>query len=96
MRVLPVRFLRDAQLDFQQIARFLSRNGASDAVVESYFERIIDRAYSIGNSPEGYPLMTKLGVGVRIVPFEHSARIAYRVTKDAVEIIRVFYGGQDL
>lgn len=96
MRVLPVRFLRDAQLDLQEIAGFLQSNGASDAIVDGYFGRIIDRANSIGNAPEGYPLMAKLGPNVRMVPFEHSAWIAYRITEDAVEIIRVFYGGQDL
>ncbi|MGO6899277.1 type II toxin-antitoxin system RelE/ParE family toxin, partial [Rhizobium ruizarguesonis] len=35
-----------------------------------------------------------LAPGLRTVPFEHSAVIAYRVTK-AVEIVNVFYGGRD-
>ena len=33
--------------------------------------------------------------GLRIVPFERSALIAYVVDADAVRIISIFYGGRD-
>ena len=33
--------------------------------------------------------------GLRTVPFERSAVIAYRVENDTVEITNIFYGGQD-
>lgn len=35
-----------------------------------------------------------LAPGLRIVPFEHSAVIAYHVA-DAVEIVNTFYGGRN-
>jgi toxin ParE1/3/4 len=36
-----------------------------------------------------------LGAGLRLVPFEKSAVIVYRVVDDSVEIVNVFYGGRD-
>lgn len=96
MKVLPVRFLADVELDLRRIASRLKRRGASELAVARYFQRIIDHAVAIASAPEGYPIMEALGPDVRIVQFEHSARIAYRVADDAVEIITVFYRGQDI
>ncbi|RWM92906.1 MAG: type II toxin-antitoxin system RelE/ParE family toxin [Mesorhizobium sp.] len=33
--------------------------------------------------------------GLRTVPFEHSAIIAYVVEGDLVRIVNIFYGGRD-
>jgi toxin ParE1/3/4 len=36
-----------------------------------------------------------LSEGLRTVPFEHSAIIAYKVETNCVRITNVFYGGRD-
>jgi toxin ParE1/3/4 len=36
-----------------------------------------------------------LEVGLRMVPFEHSAIIVYKVEANCVRIANVFYGGRD-
>ena len=33
--------------------------------------------------------------GVRLLPFERTAVIAYRVLSSEVEVINIFYGGRD-
>nr|WP_260682893.1 type II toxin-antitoxin system RelE/ParE family toxin [Rhizobium laguerreae] len=52
------------------------------------------RCRKIGDAPNGGRPRDDLAPGLRTVPFEHSAVIAYHVT-DAVEIVNVFYGGRD-
>jgi len=37
-----------------------------------------------------------LGPGLRAVGFERRATIVFRVEKDAVDIVRILYGGRDL
>jgi toxin ParE1/3/4 len=36
-----------------------------------------------------------ISLGLRTVPFEHSAVIAYAIESDAVLIVNIFYGGRD-
>ena len=33
--------------------------------------------------------------GLRIVPYGRSVVIAYQVTENTVDVVRIFYGGQD-
>ena len=52
-----------------------------------------------GNSthfPERGTRRDDLGSGLRTVGFERRATIVFRVEKDAVDIVRILYGGRDL
>lgn len=52
------------------------------------------RCRKIGDAPNGGRPRDDLEPGLRTVPFERTAIVAYRVT-DNVEITNVFYGGRD-
>jgi toxin ParE1/3/4 len=45
--------------------------------------------------PEAGPTRADLGPGVRMLPVPHRAVVAYVIGADRVEIVRVFYAGQD-
>ena len=68
---------------------FLATVGLSIAVIGQQA-----RALRIGDAPHGGRSRDDLAPGLRTVPFEASAVIAYRVGA-AVEIANVFYGGRD-
>lgn len=91
----PVRFSEEALSDLEDIFFLLIDNGAAVEVGLHYIERIRQRCATIGDAPQGYPLRPRLGPGIRLVPFERSATIVYRLSGGAVEIIRVLYGGRD-
>jgi toxin ParE1/3/4 len=46
-------------------------------------------------SPEQGRARPDLGSGLRLVPFGRSVVVVYQVVGDAIEILRIFYGGQD-
>jgi toxin ParE1/3/4 len=96
MHTLPVVFRERAYEDLFHIQVFLCANGAPFHVAEAYTDRIVSRCLKIGDAPNGYPLREELGEGIRVVPFEASATIAYRCTEKTAEVMRIFYGGQDL
>jgi toxin ParE1/3/4 len=47
------------------------------------------------DAPEQGRARPDLRQDLRIVPYGRSVVIAYQIVSNAVEIIRVFYGGQD-
>jgi toxin ParE1/3/4 len=95
MRQLPVRFREEAISDLDEVMTYLLDQGADVAVVQGFISRIRRQCEKVGDAPEGYPARSDLGPGIRIVPFERSAVIAYRIAADTVEIVNVFYGGRD-
>ncbi|QQR40309.1 type II toxin-antitoxin system RelE/ParE family toxin [Devosia rhizoryzae] len=95
MRRLPVVFREQASEDLLDIESFLFANGASYSVAKAYVDRIVAKCLNVGDLPTGYPIQERIGVGVRSVP-ENSATITYRVNEDLIEILNVYYGGQDL
>jgi len=50
---------------------------------------------AIGNAPHGGRSRDDIMPGLRTVPFEHSAVIAYIVDDGLVCIVNIFYGGRD-
>ncbi|KRB22918.1 hypothetical protein ASE05_14780 [Mesorhizobium sp. Root172] len=49
----------------------------------------------MGNAPRGGRSRDDIVPGLRTVPFEHSAVIAYVIEGDVVRIVNIFYGGRD-
>lgn len=94
MRRVKVRYRPQALADLQNIYRIISQASQSDAIASGFVRRIMDRCRKIGDARNGGRPRDDLEPGLRTVPFEHSALIAYRVL-DAVEITNVFYGGRD-
>ena len=60
-----------------------------------FVRRIRNRCERIGDAPRGGRPRDDLEPGLRTVPFEHSAVIAYRVEPDLVRVTNVFYGARD-
>lgn len=95
MRVLPVFLREEAIADLDGIFDFLTDNGASPEVAIGFVRRIRARCEKIGSVPEGGVLRPDLGPGLRMVPFERSAVVIYRVADDVVDVLNIFYGGRD-
>lgn len=95
IRRLDVEYRQSAQDDLTAIFRFIVENGASVQAALKFVLRIEERCQKIGDAPRSGRPRDDLLAGLRTVPFEHSAIIAYVVEQDAVWIANVFYGGRD-
>jgi len=95
VRRLRVEFQPEARADLVDIFRVVLRFSESNVIAERFVARIIDRCERIGNVPLGGRPRDDLQPGLRTVPFERSAVIAYAVDADRVRITNVFYGGRD-
>ena len=95
MKTLPVVLTPEAEADLDGIGLFIVGNGAHPLTAVGYLNRIRDRCRKIGLSPHGGVARDDIHPGLRMVPFEKSAVVLYRVTKDAVAIVSIIYGGRD-
>ncbi|KQO54292.1 MULTISPECIES: type II toxin-antitoxin system RelE/ParE family toxin [unclassified Methylobacterium] len=95
MRRLPVSFRPDALDDLGDIFRFVREASGSVSVAASFVRRIKFRCDRIGDAPPAGRPRDDLVSGLRTVPFERSAVIAYLVEDDRVRITNIFYGGKD-
>ncbi|CCV04026.1 conserved hypothetical protein [Mesorhizobium metallidurans STM 2683] len=94
MRRVKVTYRPQAISDLQGIYRIIAQASQSDTAASGFVQRIVARCRKIGDVPNGGRPRDDLEPGLRMVPFERTAIIAYRVT-NAVEITNVFYGGRD-
>ncbi|RWD88666.1 type II toxin-antitoxin system RelE/ParE family toxin [Mesorhizobium sp.] len=81
--------------DLDAIAAYIFESSGSGSIAISFVDRIRDRCHSIGNAPRGGRQHDDIVPGLRTVPFEHSAVIAYIVESNIVRIVNIFYGGRD-
>ncbi|WP_114390224.1 type II toxin-antitoxin system RelE/ParE family toxin [Notoacmeibacter marinus] len=95
MKRLPVFLAPTAEDDLATIGHLIIDNGADPLVAVRYLQRIRARCRTIGDSPRGGVERSDLGEGIRLVPFERSAVILYRIEDDQVLIETVIYGGRD-
>ena len=95
IRRLDVDYRPSARSDLADIFRFIVENGASVEVALKFVLRIEDRCQRIGEAPRGGRTRDDLLAGLRTVPFEHSAVIAYVIEQDTVWVTNIFYGGRD-
>jgi toxin ParE1/3/4 len=95
IRRLDVEYRQTAQYDLASIFGFLVENGAGVEVALGFVLRIEDRCQKIGDAPRIGRQRDDLLAGLRTVPFEHTAVIAYVLERDTVWITNVFYGGRD-
>jgi toxin ParE1/3/4 len=95
VRHLKVAYRPEAIADLGEIYRYVALKSQNRTVAEDFVKRIKVRCSRIGMVPEGGRPRDDLEPGLRTVPFEHSAVIAYKVEADCVRIGNVFYGGQD-
>jgi toxin ParE1/3/4 len=81
--------------DLDAVAAHIFESSGSASVAISFVDRIKGRCQSIGDAPRGGRTRGDIVPGLRTVPFERSAVIAYMIENDAVHIINIFYGGRD-
>jgi toxin ParE1/3/4 len=72
---------------------FIARDSPPAAI--AFVRRIRDHCAKLAYMPERGPSRDDLVAGIRILPFERSAVMIYRIDKDTVRILRVLYGGRD-
>ena len=94
MKEYPVVFAPEAEEDlinlYEQIAI-----AASPTVAFGYIERIEQFCSVLASVPLGGTNREDIRPGLRTIGFERRATVAYRVVKTRVEILRIFYGGQN-
>ena len=79
--------------DLQSIYRHIAAESPSNAY--RFVTAIEDRCELIVSAPLSGRLRADLRPGIRIVPFRRRVVIAYRVAGTSIDILRIFYGGQD-
>jgi len=95
MKSFPVKLLNSAIDDIEQIALFVADRSQSLKTALDFTDRIELQCQKIGDAPYGGVRKESLGKGLRMVPFEKSAVIFYKIEDETVWIINVFYGGRD-
>lgn len=95
MKRLTVRLRASAIQDLKDIYGWIASELAYPQIAEKFVDRIFDRCESLGEFPMKGRARDDLQPGIRILPFERTAIIAYRILADAVEVIAIFYGGRD-
>jgi toxin ParE1/3/4 len=95
MRHLKVTYRPEAIADLQFIFSAVLDMSRNPETARGFVGRIRARCAKIGFAPHGGRPRDDLEPGLRIVPFERTAVIAYRVLSDAVDITNIFFGGRD-
>jgi toxin ParE1/3/4 len=95
MRRLPVVLREGAVSDLTEIYRYITDQSGYPEQAWRFVQRIRTRCERIGDVPHGGRPRDGLAPGLRTVPFERSAVIAYMVEDHQVRVTNVFYGGRD-
>lgn len=82
-----------AEEDLETIYRFIAQDSPTRAF--GFVDKIQQRCDLLRDSPEQGRARPDLRPGLRVIPYGRSVVIAYRITGDTIEILRIFYGGQD-
>ncbi|RWO49336.1 MAG: type II toxin-antitoxin system RelE/ParE family toxin [Mesorhizobium sp.] len=89
MQRLEVEYRETARNDLADIFRNIIEAGGSPEVALKF------PLPEHRQLPRGGRSRDDIAPGLRTVPFEHSAIIAYVVDDDVVRIVNIFYGGRD-
>ena len=79
--------------DLKAIYRFIAQDSPARAL--DFIERIQKRCDLLRDSPEQGRARPNLRPDLRIVPYGRSVVIAYEFSENTVDVVRIFYGGQD-
>ena len=85
----------EAQADFDDIYGWIAR-AAGLSVADAFTERLRNYCEKLDVTPLRARPRDDLMPGLRVVTFEKSVSIAYRVQNDRVDILRFAYRGRDL
>jgi toxin ParE1/3/4 len=82
-----------AEEDLESVYRFIAQDSPARAF--GYIEQIQRRCDLLCDSPEQGRARSDLRSGLRVIPCDRSVVIAYQITGNTIEVLRIFYGGQD-
>jgi toxin ParE1/3/4 len=95
MRRLKVEYQPEAISDLGEIYRYVLSRSQNRLTAQQFVRRIKSRCSQVGLVPKGGVPRSDLEEGLRMVPFERSAVIVYKVEANCVRIPNIFYGGRD-
>lgn len=95
MKRFEVVYRPEALTDIEAIFLYVLEASQSLQIASGFTDRILDRCQRIGDAPRGGVARDDLMPGIRVVPFEKKAVIAYTLQDDKVVIVNIFYGGRD-
>ncbi|WSH66139.1 type II toxin-antitoxin system RelE/ParE family toxin [Rhizobium ruizarguesonis] len=93
MVALKVVFRPRAEKDLLDIYAFIAADNSMAAM--EFSRRLRQICHGLEDMPERGAPREDFAPGVRILVFERRVTIAYRVVKDRVQILRLFYAGRN-
>jgi toxin ParE1/3/4 len=95
VKVYKVTYRETAVADILDVYRWVYEISLDPVTAERFTARLEATCQRIGNVPLGGRPRDDLLTGLRTVPFEKRAVIAYLVEGETVVVTNVFYGGRD-
>jgi toxin ParE1/3/4 len=95
LKKYEVLFRPRARKDLVGLYRYIAKQSSS-RIAANYIARIEKACLSLVSFPNRGTNVPSPVPGLRTMGFERRATILFCVGKDKVEILRVYYGGQDL
>ena len=90
-----VGFSEDAEQDLLELLDYLVPRGG-DRVARRYVDRLIDYCLSFETFPQRGLLRDDVSPGLRLVGYHRKATIVFRLTGEAVTILRIYHGGRNV
>ena len=90
-----VRFSPEALDDLFAIYRYVAEAAGTD-IADGYDARLREACLTLAEFPKRATPRDDLAEGLRTLPFERRALIAFRIEGDLVRIVRVLHRGRDL
>lgn len=90
-----VVFRPTARADLKNFYLYIAEQ-AGDERAGAYLDRLETACLSLRTFPERGTVRDRVLPGLRIIGFERSASIAFRVLDDTVEILRILQRGRDV
>ena len=94
MKRFRVRLSQDAELDLDNIYRFVRRQSQSTAIARAYVTRLQNFLAAFETFPERGSLYNDIRPGLRRVGFEGRISVAFIVDDGEVLVLRLLYAGQ--
>ena len=95
MKVYKVTYRETASTDILDVYRWVYEVSLDPVTAERFTARLVAACERIGAVPLGGRPRDDLLPGLRTVPFEKRAVIAYFIEAETVVITNVIYGGRD-
>ena len=95
MKRLAVRLRAHANQNIKDIFDWIATESGYPQIAEKFIDRVYDACESLGEFPMKGRARNDLKQGVRVLPFDRVAIIAYRILADEVDVLNIFYAGRD-